>query len=108
LGGVEQGRGGFTPPLNDKKIHKATWAQIFITYVIVTDNTIKTHLLKKQVAIGYTRESRYRDQKHVPIPILRVFFFFLFFSESQFCVCFVLLSALFNQKMPFFFLGGGE
>jgi hypothetical protein len=50
-GGGTEGRGGFTPPLNDKKIHKATWAQIFITYVIVPDNTIKTHLLKNKLLL---------------------------------------------------------
>jgi hypothetical protein len=43
---------------------------LYITYGQYNQNTS----IKKQVAIGYTRESRYRDQKHVPIPILRFFF----------------------------------
>jgi hypothetical protein len=46
-----EGRGGFTPPLNDKKVHKVSWAQIFITYVLVTDNTIKMHQLKNKLLL---------------------------------------------------------
>ncbi len=106
LGKGGEGRGGgFTTPLNDKKYTRHLGPNLYhlcCCYGQYNQNTS----IKKQVAIGYTWESRYRDQKHVPIPILRFFFNYLVNLNS--------VSALFywvhfsTKNYPSSFWGGGK
>jgi hypothetical protein len=69
-----KGREGFTPRLNDKKYTRNHGPKSLYHLCCCYGQYNQNTSIKKQVAIGYTQESRYRDQKHVPIPILRFFF----------------------------------